>query len=43
VGDSVDADSKNGKLDDWNQWRNSEVCATGWRNLKKEGYTHYSS
>jgi len=41
-GDSVDAESKEGKVDFWYQWRNSEVSATAWRILRKEGYKHYS-
>jgi len=31
-----------GKFDFRYQWRNSEVSATAWRNLRKEGYKHYS-
>jgi len=39
---SVDADSKKGKFDFWYQWRN-RVFARAWRNLRKEGYKHYSA
>jgi len=39
---SVDADSKKGKFDFWYQWRN-RVFAKAWRNLRKEGYKHYSA
>jgi len=37
IGNSVDAESKNGKVDFWYQWRNIEVSATAWRILRKEG------
>ena len=36
-GDSVDAESKEGKVDFWYLWRNIEVSATAWRILRKEG------
>jgi hypothetical protein len=39
---SVDADNKNSKFYFWYQWPNSEVSSIAWRNLKKDGYKHYS-
>ena len=34
----VDETSITGKFDFCYQWRNSEVSATAWRNLRMEGY-----
>jgi hypothetical protein len=39
----ADIEIEDGKLDFWYQWRKSEGSATAWRNLRKEGYKHYSA